>query len=54
MKNEKVNFGLRIPAELLEKFRYIAQADSRSVSSMLRVLIYDCVESFEKEHGEIH
>ncbi len=51
MKEPTVNFGFRIPAELLRKLRYIAKQDCRSTSSMIRVLIYDYVEAFEKEHG---
>lgn len=53
MKDKQINFGFRIPEELLDKLKYIAQYDCRSTGSMVRVLIYDCVEKFEKEHGEI-
>ncbi len=53
MKEPTKSFGFRLPAETLEKLRYIASFDCRSASSMIRVLIYDCVEEFEKEHGEI-
>lgn len=53
MKEPTANFGFRIPAELLRKLRYIAKQDCRSTSSMIRVLIYDYVETFEKEHGTI-
>lgn len=47
------NFGFRIPEELLKKLRYIAKYESRSTGGMLRVLVYDHVEQFEREHGEI-
>ena len=53
MNIPKKTIGIRIPTQSLEKLRFIAKQDSRSVSSMIRVLIYDCVEEFEKEHGTI-
>lgn len=53
MKDRQVNFGFRIPEKLLGKLKYIAKYECRSTGSMVRVLIYDCVEKFEKEHGEI-
>ncbi|MCI8474283.1 MAG: Arc family DNA-binding protein [Oscillospiraceae bacterium] len=53
MNGPKKTVGIRIPAKSLEKLRLIAKQDSRSVSSMIRVLIYNCVEEFEKEHGTI-
>ena len=53
MKEPTKNYGFRAPVELMEKLQYIAAYDCRSRGSMLRVLVYDCVERFEKEHGEI-
>lgn len=53
MKEPTRNFGFRLPEDTLRKLRYIAALDSRSTGSMIRVLIYECVEGFEKEHGEI-
>ena len=53
MNGPKKTVGIRIPAKSLEKLRLIAKQDSRSVSSMIRVLIDNCVEEFEKEHGTI-
>ena len=53
MNRPKKTIGIRVPAESLEKLRFIAKQDSRSVSSMIRVLAYNCVEEFEKEHGKI-
>lgn len=47
------NFGFRIPEELLQKLRYIAKYECRSTGGMLRVLVYDHVERFEREHGKI-
>ncbi len=53
MKGPTKNLGLRIPAKTLQKLRYIAAYHCRSTSSMVRVLIYDCVKEFEKKHGTI-
>ena len=53
MKQPTVNFGFRIPEYLLQKLKFIAKYDCRSTGSMVRVLIYDLVEKFEQEHGEI-
>ena len=53
MKQPTRNIGLRIPGEVLEKLRYIAREECRSTSSMIRVLVYECVERYEGEHGEI-
>lgn len=53
MTGKKVNFGFRIPAELLRKLRYIAKQDCRSTGSMIRVLISDHIKKFEEEHGKI-
>lgn len=53
MKSEGTNFGFRIPVDLLKKLQVVARYESRSVGSMVRVLIYDCVDAFEAEHGKI-
>lgn len=53
MEHPVKNLGIRIPAKTLQKLRYIAAHDSRSVSSAVRVLIYVGIHTFEKEHGEI-
>lgn len=53
MGNQQINFGFRIPEELLNKLKYIAEKDCRSTGSMVRILIYDFVEKFEQEHGQI-
>lgn len=50
---EVKNVTLRVPKELLEKFRYIAHYDCRSVSSMARLAMEETVSAFERENGEI-
>ena len=46
-------FTICLPKELLEKFRYIAARDCRSVSSMIRIAMKEQVAAFEGETGEI-
>ena len=45
--------GRPLRPEDLEKLRYIAKEDCRSVSGTIRVLVNHCIQEFEKEHGEI-
>lgn len=53
MRERKQTFGFRVPSSLLKKLQYLARLDTRSTGSMLRVLIYDYVEKYEREHGPI-
>ncbi len=52
-KKEVRTFSFRIPEEMLEKFRYVAAYDCRSVSGAVRVVMENHVRQFEREHGEI-
>lgn len=45
--------SISIPKEVLEKFRYIAAYDCRSVSSMIRLTIKERIAEFERENGKI-
>ena len=47
------HIGLRIHPELLEKFRYVAAYEHRSINGELINLICERVAAFEKEHGKI-
>lgn len=53
MKNNMLKFTLRIDAELLEKFRYIAEYNARSANRELEILIRRYIEQFEKRNGKI-
>ena len=53
MKKPTKSMSICIPTEDLEKLRYIAKQDCRSVSSTIRMLVNHCIQEFEKEHGEI-
>ena len=53
MKSEKKNFSVRIDGRLLEKLRYIAKSEERSVNKKVILLIRDFVAEYEKVNGEI-
>ncbi len=53
MKNNMLKFTLRIDAQLLEKFRYIAEYNARSANRELEILIRKYIEQFEKRNGKI-
>lgn len=46
-------FTIRIDAELLKKFRFIAEYNARSANRELEVLIRKHISDFEKKHGKI-
>ena len=45
--------SIRFEEEMLAKIGYIADYEGRSVNSHILVLIRDCVQQFEAEHGDI-
>ena len=47
------NFTTRIDDEVLAKLRYIAAYEGRTANSQINVLIRDCINKFESEHGKI-
>lgn len=46
-------FGLRVPRELLDKLKYIADYNGRSANKEIEQLIIKHVNDFEKENGPI-
>ena len=52
-KNEK-HLSLRIDAELLRRFDYVASYDDRSMNWLLLSLVRKCIAEFEEEHGPIN
>ena len=38
---------------MLNKLHFVAQYEARSANSQILILIRDCIEKYEKEHGEI-
>lgn len=47
------SLSIRIDEELLNKLHVVADYEGRSANSQILILIRNCVESYEKEHGKI-
>lgn len=47
------HFAIRIPKDLLQKLKYIAQHNSRSANKEIEQLVKQHVQNFEKIHGKI-
>ena len=47
------SLSIRIDDEMLNKLHYVADYEARSANGQIIVLIRDCIEKFEKDHGEI-
>ena len=52
MKKQK-HISIRIDADVLEKFHYVAKYDDRSASGQIMYLINHCIRSFEEKNGVI-
>ncbi|MCM1114540.1 MAG: Arc family DNA-binding protein [Clostridium sp.] len=53
MQSKLPQYSLRVPKELLDKLKYIAEYNARSSNRELEMMIRKHIEQFEKEHGEI-
>lgn len=53
MSFEISKFTLRIDADLLKKFRFVAEYNARSANREIEVLMKKHVEEFEKKYGKI-
>ncbi len=53
MTTDVAKFTLRIDAELLKKFRFVADYNARSANRELEVLMKKHIAEFEKENGKI-
>lgn len=47
------SLSIRIDKEMLDKLHAVADYEGRSANSQILILIRDCINNFEKEHGEI-
>ncbi len=47
------SLSIRIDSELLNKLHVVADYENRSANGQILILIRDCVEQFEREHGKI-
>lgn len=53
MPTNKTPFTFHVEDEYLEKMRYIAKRETRSLSNLLEHLCKMYIEKYEKENGEI-
>ncbi len=53
MSHDVSKFTLRTDAELMKKFRYVAEYNARSANRELEVLMREHVKEFEEKHGRI-
>lgn len=47
------SLSIRIGEELLNKLHVVADYEGRSANSQILILIRDCVEQYERQHGKI-
>ncbi|MBR2591192.1 MAG: Arc family DNA-binding protein [Clostridia bacterium] len=47
------NISIRIEEKMLHKLHVVADYEGRSANSQVLILIRDCIEKYEKEHGKI-
>ena len=52
MKKQK-HISIRIDADTLRRFHYVARYDDRSGSGQIMYLINRCIREFEEKHGAI-
>ncbi|MDR0571095.1 MAG: Arc family DNA-binding protein [Clostridiales Family XIII bacterium] len=52
-KYKNPQYGLRVPAELMSKLKYIAAYNGRSANKEIERLIMRHVAAWEKERGEV-
>ena len=45
--------SIRIDEEMLDKLHIVADYEGRSANSQILVLIRDCIERYEQEHGKL-
>lgn len=53
MKSNTAKFTLRTEAEMLKKFRFVADYHARSANRELETLMKKHIAAFEKAHGKI-
>ncbi len=47
------SLSIRIEQEMLDKLHVVADYEERSANSQIIILIRNCIEEYEKQHGEI-
>ena len=51
--HKKPQYALRIPSEIMDKLKYIADRSGRSANKEIEQLIIHHIETWEKAHGPI-
>lgn len=52
-KHKNPQYGLRVPEDLMDKLKYIAEYNGRSANREIEQLIRAHVARFEQKHGQI-
>ena len=52
-RDQRNSYPLRLPYELMEKFKVISDSHDRSVNAEIMQLVKKAVAAYESEHGEI-
>ena len=47
------SLSIRIDDSMLDKLHVVADYEGRSANSQILILIRDCIEKYEQEHGPI-
>ena len=47
------SLSIRIDEQMLDKLHVVADYEARSANSQIIILIRDCIEKYEREHGAI-
>lgn len=47
------SLSIRIDEQMLDKLHVVADYEARSANSQIIILIRDCIEKYEREHGTI-
>ncbi len=53
MPSDLPRYTLRIPQELLDKIRYIAEENGRSANKEIELMIKQRIKEYESQNGEI-
>lgn len=53
MADDLAKFTLQVDAQLLKKFKYIAESNARSANRELEIMMRRRVEKFEEANGKI-
>ena len=47
------SLSIRIDEEMLNKLHVVVDYEGRSANGQILILIRDCIQAYEKEHGKI-